>query len=281
LPATSIQQHPKIRPFLKWPGGKYRLIEKISTLLPAGKQLIEPFLGSGAVFLNTHYDKYLLNDANPDLITLYQILQTEGKSFIDECRSFFTPKNNTEKQYYRFRKQFNDSNDPLERSFLFLYLNRHGYNGLCRYNAKKGEFNVPFGRYTKPYFPKEEMQLFYQKSKKATFVCEDFTLTLKRARAGSIVYCDPPYIPLSKTAGFTTYRAGGFSLEEQHQLALLSTKLAAKGIPVLLSNHSNPFTRSMYRGAKITQFDVQRFISCKSKRESVLELLALYLPLIG
>lgn len=273
---TSINATLKIRPFLKWPGGKYRLIEKIVSLLPKGKQLVEPFVGSGAVFLNTHFDKYLLNDANPDLINLYQILQKEGIYFIEACRSLFITKNNTERQYYRFRNQFNCSKDLLERSALFLYLNRHGYNGLCRYNSRKGEFNVPFGRYVKPYFPETEMQQFYQKAKKAVFICEDFTSTLKRAKIGSVIYCDPPYVPLSKTAAFTAYRAGGFSLDEQRQLAVLSTELATLGIPVLLSNHSNAFTRALYHGAITTQFDVQRFISCKSKRKSVLELLALY-----
>ncbi len=267
----------KIRPFLKWPGGKFRLLERIHSTLPAGKQLIEPFVGGGAIFLNTQFEKYLLNDANIDLITLYQSLQKEGTQFIDVCRKYFHRKYNSEKQYYRLRVKFNASQDPIERSALFLYLNRHGYNGLCRYNAGKKEFNVPFGRYVKPYFPEKEMLLFFEKAKKVTFVCEDFTKTMKRAKKGSVIYCDPPYVPLNATANFTAYRAGGFSLDQQKVLAELAAKLSLKGIPVLLSNHSNDFTLNAYKEASIDEFVVQRFISCKAnQRKRVLELLALY-----
>ncbi len=270
----------KIRPFLKWAGGKYRLLDRICSLLPGGKQLIEPFVGGGAVFLNTNFEHCLLNDANADLITLYQVLQKEGHQFIETCRSFFVKKLNSEKSYYHLRKRFNECLEPIERSALFLYLNRHGYNGLCRYNIKKNEFNVPFGRYLKPYFPEKEMYYFYEKSKRATFVCEDFTKTMKRAKKGSVVYCDPPYVPLNATSCFTTYRAGGFSLEEQKKLALLAEKLSVKGIPVLLSNHSNHFTYDVYQSALIKEFMVQRFISCKAEeRTAVRELLAFYTPL--
>jgi DNA adenine methylase len=266
-----------IRPFLKWPGGKYRLLDRIRARLPQGKQLIEPFLGGGAVFLNTNFEKYILNDANQDLITLYQILQKKGAVFIEECQSFFTKKYNTEKQYYQCRKKFNACKDPILRSALFLYLNRHGYNGLCRYNAGKGEFNVPFGSYTKPYFPEKEMLYFHEKAKRAVFICEDFTKALKKAKKGSVVYADPPYVPLTKTANFTRYQAAGFSLEAQQQLADLAKRCSKKGIPVLVSNHSNDFTRELYRDALIEEFDVQRLISCKtSLRKPVLEILALF-----
>lgn len=267
----------KIRPFLKWPGGKYRLLDRILTALPCGNKLIEPFVGGGSVFLNTDYKKYLLNDANADLINLYTILQQEGESFIVDCASLFKPRYNSEKHYYQFRNKFNRSKDKVERSVLFLYLNRHGYNGLCRYNVRKGEFNVPFGRYVKPYFPEKEMHFFHQKAQQATFVCEDFRKTFLRARKGSVVYGDPPYVPLSSTARFTHYRAGGFSYEEQQDLSDLAEKLSNKGIPVLLSNHSNEYTQKLYKQADIEEFLVRRFISCKGKnRAQVLELLALY-----
>jgi DNA adenine methylase len=266
-----------MRPFLKWPGGKYRLLEQIHSWLPSGKELVEPFVGSGAVFLNTTFEHCLLNDANPDLITLYRVLQQEGHSFIEICRSFFTKKLNSKESYYRLRARFNACRDPIERSALFLYLNRHGYNGLCRYNAQKNEFNVPFGQYVKPYFPEKEMVYFYEKAKRVTFVCEDFAKTMQRAKKGSVIYCDPPYVPLNSTACFTAYRGSGFSLTEQEKLALLAKKLSAKGIPVLLSNHSNHFTNSVYQGALIKKFMVQRFISCRAvNRTSVQELLAFY-----
>jgi DNA adenine methylase len=277
-PKSSGQKREEyIRPFLKWPGGKFRLIDKISDSLPQGKQLIEPFVGSGAVFLNTEFSRYLLNDANRDLITLYQILQKQGLEFIEYCRRFFTQKNNTEEKYYRLRAKFNATRDLNLKSALFLYLNRHGYNGLCRYNMRKGEFNVPFGRYRKPYFPEQEMIAFYRKSKQVIFSCGDFSEIMVRAKKNSVIYCDPPYVPLNNTAYFTAYSAGGFSIEEQNKLAELAKKMAAKGVPVLLSNHSTQFTQAVYEGALIKEFPVQRFISCKvNDRKPVLELLALF-----
>ena len=129
-----------IRPFLKWAGGKYRIIERIRELLPEGERLVEPFVGSGAVFLNTRYPTYLLADSNPDLINLYRILQTEGEAFIAYCKRNFTARNNSPESYYRLRDVFNTTRDLRRKSALFVYLNRHGYNGLCRYNAK-GRFN--------------------------------------------------------------------------------------------------------------------------------------------
>ncbi len=267
-----------VRPFLKWPGGKYRLLERIQRLLPQGKQLIEPFVGGGAVFLNTSFEHYILNDANPDLISLYQVLQKEGRHFIEICRSFFIKRYNTEKQYYKHRAKFNACPDPVLRSALFLYLNRHGYNGLCRYNAGKGEFNVPFGSYIKPYFPEKEMLHFHEIAKRAVFVCKDFSEIFKKAKKGNVIYCDPPYVPLTETANFTRYQSRGFSLEEQQTLASLAKKCAQKGIPVLLSNHSNDFTRDIYAEAMVEEFDVRRLISCKPAcRQPVLELLALYI----
>jgi DNA adenine methylase len=249
-------------------------------MLPHGNQLIEPFVGGGSVFLNTDFKKYLLNDINPDLITLYKTVQQEGQAFIEVCKTFFHKRYNTSKNYYQLRATFNTSRDPIERSALFLYLNRHGYNGLCRYNATQGQFNVPFGSYIKPYFPEEELYFFHQKAQKARFVCENFSQTLKRARVGSVVYADPPYVPLSETASFTTYHAQKFNLEFQKKLAEQARTLVARHIPVLVSNHSTAFTKELYQGARISEFLVPRFISCDpTNRKAVLELLALYIPL--
>lgn len=265
-----------MRPFLKWPGGKYRIIPEISKVLPKGRQLVEPFVGGGALFLNTDYEAYLLNDINQDLINLYRILKNEGTPFIDYCHSFFVSKNNSKEKYYDFRVRFNHCQEESERSALFLYLNRHGYNGLCRYNAKGG-FNVPFGEYKSPYFPEKEMMAFHQKLKKAQLVCEDFQSVMKGLQKGSIVYCDPPYVPLNKTAYFTSYYLNGFGMAEQKNLALMAHRLSQKGIPVLISNHYNRLTKSLYEGAKLKKLLVSRSISCHAeKRKKAMELLALY-----
>lgn len=267
----------KNRAFLKWAGGKYGLIEPITRLLPSGNKLIEPFVGAGSVFLNTDYSRYLLNDINQDLITLYRTVKRKPVGFIKDARTFFNARNNTEQAYYAMRERFNASTDGYERSLLFLYLNRHGYNGLCRYNSSGG-FNVPFGQYRKPYFPEAELEHFAEKAKRATFTCLSFEDVFRRARTGDVMYCDPPYAPLTTTANFTSYASGGFNLEHQHELALRAERLARmRDIPVLVSNHDTELTRVLYKNALLTTLQVSRSISQNgAKRHKVAELLALF-----
>jgi DNA adenine methylase len=266
-----------MRPFLKWAGGKYRLVERIKTKLPQGLRLLEPFAGSCALSLNTDYQSYWLNDINADLINLYQVLQKEGTAFIEYCGEYFIPENNIPEKYYELRKQFNQETDIYIKSALFIYLNRHGYNGLSRYNAG-GEFNVPFGKYAKPYFPEKELIHFHTKFKTAKFTSVDFETMMSKASPGDLIYCDPPYEPLTETSNFTSYSAGGFGREEQERLAKIAAKTAAKGIPVLISNHRTDFIMDIYQTAKaIEVFPVRRFISCDgNNRNSVEEILALF-----
>ena len=265
-----------MKPFLKWAGNKYKIVSRIKEKLPIGRRLIEPFAGSAAVFLNTDFKTALVADANADIITLYKSLQEEGFAFVDYCRGFFTQENNKNDAYIQNRTLFNNTNDQRLRAALFLYLNRHGFNGLCRYNIA-GKFNVPFGKYTSPYFPKEEMIYFFNKCQYTTFFCGDFETTMAMAVPGDVVYCDPPYVPLSSTANFTNYSAGGFNETQQIRLKELAIELAKKGIPVLISNHYTPFTAEQYAGADTTVFPVQRFISCDGKnRNKVDEVLALF-----
>ena len=268
----------KIRPPLKWAGGKYQILEQIKNGLPAGNRLIEPFVGSGVVFLNSNYKRYVLNDKNKDLILFYKIIKRDGLKFISYCRKLFTPKNNTSEKYYVLREEFNNTSDDFKKSALFLYINKHGYNGLCRYNSS-GDLNVPFGRYKRPYFPEKEMYFFWIKSKRAILSSMDFETVMNNANFGDVIYCDPPYVPLSITSNFTSYNAGGFDNEKQTRLAIVAQKVANKGIPVLISNHSTPFTKNIYKDATASELFVRRLISCNgSKREHAKEILALYLP---
>ena len=266
-----------MKPFLKWAGGKLRIVARIKAVLPGGKRLIEPFVGSGALFLNTEFDAYLLADVNADLVNLYKQLQPAGQGFIDYCFTFFTPANNSETAFYALRRQFNQTTDALEKAALFVYLNKHCYNGLCRYNAK-GAFNVPFGRYKQPYFPLVEMRHFQQKAQQACFHVQDFVATMASAEAGDVIYCDPPYTPLSATANFTSYSAAAFGIAEQHKLAAMSEELRSRGITVIISNHDTPFTRSLYALAdEHLYFGVQRHISCDgANRNKANEVLAVY-----
>ena len=111
--------------------------------------------------------------------------------YVQAARELFVPETNCAEVYYQFREEFNKSQDPFRRAVLFLYLNRYGYNGLCRYNLR-GEFNVPFGRYKKPYFPEAELYHFAEKAQNAFFYCESYADSMARADDASVVYCDPP-----------------------------------------------------------------------------------------
>lgn len=269
-----------MKPFLKWPGGKYRQVNRICRQLGHGKRLVEPFAGSAAVFLNTDFDCYLLADSNSDLINLYIRLQSEGTSFIKYCKRFFSAKNNCRNAFYDFREDFNETGDMRKKSALFLYLNRHGYNGLCRYNSS-GEFNVPFGRYNQPYFPAKEMQFFHDKASRATFRHCRFSETMRQVKQEDVVYCDPPYAPLSNTACFTDYFSGGFNWEQQIELVEWAGKLSGRGIRVVISNHDIASITELYRnnGADMDQFKVRRTISCRAdNRVKVGELIAVFQP---
>ena len=266
----------KQRAFLKWAGGKFNLVEAITGHLPAADILVEPFVGAGSVFLNTDYSRYVLNDINADLIHLYKFLQSKPTQLIADARLFFTESHNDKASYLAIRQQFNQTSDPYLRSLQFLYLNRHCYNGLCRYN-QSGLFNVPFGSYKKPYFPEAELEAFAEKAKRATFVCLDYQQLFEQLPSGAAVYCDPPYVPLSKTASFTSYAKNSFNLDDQADLASLSEQAMQRGHDVLISNHDNSWTRKIYQGAELHSIQVGRSISQKgSTRGKVAELFALY-----
>lgn len=271
----------RFRPILKWPGGKYRLLDAILPALPPGKRLVEPFVGSGAVFLNAAYPSFLLCDINPDLIGFYRSLAERDADFIRECRALFDSEGNERTEYCRRRERFNSLAPGADRAALFLYLNRHGYNGLIRYNAGGG-FNVPFGRYVRPYFPEAEMRAFLDKFRRTetTFRAVDFREAFRQVKKGDVLYCDPPYIPLSPTANFTSYAGNRFGPADQKDVAALVAAAAARGVPAVVSNHDVDAARELYRNAdSLLTLPVRRCISRNGAgRVLVGELLAVYRP---
>lgn len=265
---TKVLRH---RSPLKWAGGKFGLLDRLDNHLPAGKRLVEPFVGSAVIFLNLDYDEYLLCDVNPDLINLYNHIKEDHEKFITDLKEFFTPEMNVREEFLRLRDEFNTTTDTYFKSLLFVYLNRHCFNGLCRYN-KKGKFNVSFGAYTKPYFPEEELRYFGLRAKKATFKCQGFRDTFAEVKKTDAVYADPPYVPSSATANFVSYSTEGFTKEDQEDLAALSKGSEA---PLAISNHDNEITRELYKGMVIESFPVKRTISClSSSRKPIGELIA-------
>lgn len=265
------------KPFLKWAGGKSKLVPILSEHLGTKGRLVEPFVGSGAVFMGTNFEEYLLCDTNPDLIGLFNNLKNHRKDLILQVNDIFSGGYNNEDSFYELRDEFNQlSPEALRKSVLFVYLNKHAFNGLCRYNSK-GFFNVPYGRYTSPTAPIREMELFSEKSKKAEFLCADFTKTFDMVKEGDVVYCDPPYVPLSSSSNFTAYSKGAFNDDSQECLAKIAVGCRDKNVKVVISNHDTDFTRRIYSNASLHELDVHRSISSKSStRGKVCELIAVF-----
>lgn len=265
------------RPFLKWAGGKYSLLPELERLIPAGKRLIEPFVGGGSVFLNSDkHERFLLADINADLINLYQMLAIVPDSVIAEAMKAFRHLNDAE-NYTAIREAFNAQKlNAIERAAAFLYINRHCFNGLMRYNLD-GFFNVGWGKYKAPYFPEEEIRAFRQKSRACVFMTAGFERTLRLASDSDVVYCDPPYEPMPGTAGFTNYAAGGFSWNSQVALAESCVAAHQRGAKVFISNSTAPRVIELYEqhGFTLHRVNARRSISSKgSTRETANDIVA-------
>ncbi|ELR0264939.1 Dam family site-specific DNA-(adenine-N6)-methyltransferase [Salmonella enterica] len=265
------------RPFLKWAGGKYSLLPELERLIPAGKRLIEPFVGGGSVFLNSDkHERFLLADINADLINLYQMLTIVPDSVIAEAMKAFRHLNDAE-NYTAIREAFNAWQlNAIERAAAFLYLNRHCFNGLMRYNLD-GFFNVGWGKYKAPYFPEKELMAFRKKSSACVFMNAGFERTLRLAGDGDVVYCDPPYEPMPGTAGFTSYASGGFSWDSQVALAESCVAAHQRGAKVFISNSTAPRVIELYErhGFTLHRVNARRSISSKgSTRETANDIVA-------
>ncbi|CDM92266.1 DNA adenine methylase [Xenorhabdus bovienii] len=266
------------RPFLKWAGGKYSVLKQILHHLPNRKRLIEPFVGGGSVFLNAGgFQRYILADINSDLINLYQVATSSNEALIDKAERFFKQKNSKE-AFLDVRAKFNTTNyTSLERAAAFLYLNRHCFNGLIRYN-RNGKYNVGYGSYKKPpYFPKEELEHFASIASRCEFTHAHYSDTIRRACAGDVIFCDPPYEPLPNLAGFKNYVAGGFTFQDQCTLANELVLAHQRGAHVVITNSSAPKIREMYKSMKfkIHTLNAYRTMSCKSEsRGAISDLIA-------
>ncbi|HBH8615602.1 TPA: Dam family site-specific DNA-(adenine-N6)-methyltransferase [Escherichia coli] len=258
------------RSIFKWAGGKFGVLEQIFRYLPEEKRLIEPFVGGGAVFMNAGYQENLLNDVNADLINFYKTLQREAHSLITLAHRFFLDYN-TQEGFLAVRNAFNKQvYDDLHRAAAFLFLNRHCFNGLTRYN-QAGEFNVGYGKYKTPYFPLQEMEAFLGAEGRSEFVCGDFAAVIEGAGEGDVIFCDPPYEPLPNTEGFTNYSGHDFKFEEQKRLVSLLTDAHRRGAKVLITNSGAPNIRELYQdsGFRVEPLFARRSVSCKGDTRGV------------
>ena len=285
-----------LRPPLKWAGGKRQLLPAFRRFYPdTFTRYFEPFLGSGAVFLDLYQRGRLrergaiLSDTNPDIIGCYRALRDDVHGVIDQLRGLaarhardgarcFYDVRDT--QFNPGREQILRGADPAgaytaELAAMLIYLNRTGFNGLFRLNAK-GWFNVPAGRYVSPRICDGDNLRRVSAalaSGRVRLECKPFEAVLADASAGDFCYFDPPYAPVSTTASFTAYTSSGFTGRDQRMLRDVVVTLARRGCSVMVSNSSAPMIEQLYAttavedaGLAIHRLPARRAINAKAER---------------
>ncbi|HKP72155.1 MAG TPA: DNA adenine methylase [Pyrinomonadaceae bacterium] len=288
----------RAKPFLKWAGGKTRLLPDIQKSLPPElgqgkiKRYIEPFIGGGAVFFFVAQfygvEEIIISDINTELLVPYQTVRDDVEGLIKRLSRMsktFLSLSETERArfFYEQRDSFNKSRGKIEfqhfqptwvrRTAQFIFLNHTCFNGLYRTNSKL-DFNVPFGRYKQPtIFDEHNLRAVSRILQKVKISHGDFETCYESADKNTFVYFDPPYRPLSKTANFNTYYKAAFSDDEQTRLAALFRRLDAKGAKLMLSNsdpkNQNPrdkFFDNLYKGFRIKRVKAARAINSNAAR---------------
>jgi DNA adenine methylase len=294
------EAHKPTKPFLKWAGNKFRIIDRVIYIIEGCQgersKYLEPFGGSGAVIANVkdRFSQRTYGEFNPELIDLMRAVKKDLPALLKETRALFDQKNNDSDQYYLLRDEFNGyvksgKTVNIKKAALFIYLNRHCFNGLCRYGPNG--FNVPFGRYAKTTAPLDEITAFAKLMEDVSIEGPaSFEETMRHADEDTLVYCDPPYFPLTETSNFTQYSSkSGFGLDMQEKLAVAAAECAQRGAVVLISNHDTDACKKLYnqvvarpkfKGVTVyfSQFPVPRFISSKGKDRGKLaaELIAIF-----
>jgi len=270
------------KPFLKWAGGKGQLLAEINKRLPLQLQTgeidtyFEPFVGGGAVFFHIaqkypDIKRFFLFDINPDLVFCYNAIKDKVDQVIRELSSLqqeYQKKRTKHKDfYYQIRTEFNSDRSPAK----LIFLNKTCYNGLYRVN-KAGLFNVPSGDYKNPTICNEDnLRSVSSVLQKAEIIFCDFEQCRDNITETTFVYLDPPYRPLSPSAGFTSYSKEDFRNDEQIRLAEFCKEINRRGAKFLLSN-SDPknedpedhFFEDKYEGFEIERVKATRAINCKA-----------------
>ena len=256
------------KPFVKWAGGKGNLIsvyEKFGLLNVNFNDYYEPFLGGGAMFFYLWQKhkikrKAYLSDINRDLIEAYIVIKDDLERLLSHL-SIMQDKY-TKEDYYKYREEYNklklrnnlNNEEKITKTVLFIYLNKTCFNGLYREN-RKGEFNVPFGKYKNPkIYDEYNLRTVSKALQYAVLTVADFEEAVSTAKNGDFVYFDPPYIPISPTANFTSYHQQDFTLEDQRRLAETIRRLSLKNVRILLSNAFHPTIKKIYEDIPGIQF---------------------------
>ena len=261
-------------PFVKWVGGKGRLLGQLMPLLPPGVERmrhVEPFMGGGAMFFARRPERALLCDVNPELVSTYTMVRDRVEDVIAELDAHAAHHRGDEASYYyEVRERYNGGGgDAAARAAMFIYLNKTCFNGLHRVN-KKGQFNVPAGRYVNPRILDEDgLRAASLELESAELRCAGFETLLASARPGDFVYFDPPYEPVSRTANFTSYAQEGFTQDDQTVLRDVFNELTRRGARCMLSNSDVPFIRELYRDHRIDIVAAPRAVSCDATKRGM------------
>lgn len=268
----------KPSPFIKWVGGKAKLVDQFKPYFPNFKNYYEPFVGGGAVFFGLQPANAVLGDFNEDLIATYQCVRNFPGNLILRLKTHQLA--HSSDYYYQLREIYRNSEQLgllgiLERAAIFIYLNKTCFNGLYRKN-KQGQFNTPVGRYSNPGICQPEViHAASQALQGVTLKTGDFsTIASLATSSDDFVYFDPPYYPLNKTSNFTGYTQDGFTPTDQVRLRDLCAELRSRGVKVMVSNSDCEYIRNLYQDFNLHQIWAARAINCKAgDRGKISELL--------
>ena len=280
----------KPRPFLRWAGGKRRLTATIVPSFPTGfdpvkNRFYEPFVGGGAVMLSlgdpseglyVPGNKLVINDVNPDLIATYTIIRDDVEGLIKELSKL--GKNTSQPAFEKVKKSLPTTD--LARAVRFIYLNKTCFNGLWRVNSSGG-FNVPYGHVRNPVVCDAELlRICSLRLQGSQIRLGSYVAAVNDAKAGDLVYLDPPYLPLSPSASFSKYAKDDFGKLDHYALAGVIRGLSERGVYVMMSNSDAPLTRQIFGGLlELRGLDVTRSISAGSaSRIKVGEVLGINYP---
>ena len=261
------------KPFVKWAGGKRQLLGDIVARVPKlTGRYFEPFVGGGAVFFHLRPPRAVLSDGNAELIDCFRAVREEVRAVVAALRLHRYERDH----FYAVRALEPETLTLAERAARTIFLNRTCFNGLYRVNSK-GRFNVPFGRYTNPTIvDPANLRACSRALRRARVECAPFQSVLGEARRGDFIYFDPPYHPRSKTSRFTGYAPGGFTADDQRELARLYTTLDRRGVLLMLSNSDTPLIRELYQGFRVVEVQASRSINSKGgRRGAITELVIL------
>ncbi|MBW4632765.1 MAG: DNA adenine methylase [Iphinoe sp. HA4291-MV1] len=268
------------RPFLKWAGGKNRLIQQYISYFPKKiKTYYEPFLGGGAVFFYLHYHqqtKAILTDINADLVNTYLCVRNQLDELISLLKEHEYKHNKSKREYYYGVRENSGGTDSQQAARL-IYLNKTCFNGLYRVNSQ-GKFNVPLGRYENPKICQEDLLRAASKALQWADIQEaDFAEIISNAKSSDdFVFFDPPYYPISNTSYFTAYSRHSFNKKDQERLRNTCAELASRGVKVMVCNSDCEFIREIYTEINFNIYLIEAARSINSnvkKRGMIYELL--------